>query len=149
MYRLVTAFGVTAYLTVLIQPQGSTFFTSRGAPPPRADALAPLHSVVSRTERHSGGAVADVHSSSQESATTSYLRSESYLGSESCAHCHDGEYDSWRKTLHIQMTKPIAEARVEGDFRPGTRLQAYGRTYTMESRDKRYFISVARGGRPK
>ena len=88
MYRLVTAFGVTAYLTVLIQPQGSTFFTSRGAPPPRADALAPLHSVVSRTERHSGGAVADVHSSSQESATTSYLRSESYLGSESCAHCH-------------------------------------------------------------
>ena len=71
-----------------------------------------------------------------------------YLGSESCAHCHDGEYDSWRKTLHVQMTKPIAEARVEGNFRPGTRLQAYGRTYTMETRDKRYFISVARGGRP-
>ena len=46
------------------------------------------------------------------------------------------------------MTKPIAEARVEGDFRPGTRLQAYGRTYTMETRDKRYFISVDRGGRP-
>jgi len=46
------------------------------------------------------------------------------------------------------MTKPIADARVEGDFRPGTRLQAYGRTYTMETRDKRYFISVARGSRP-
>jgi HEAT repeat protein/doubled CXXCH motif protein/cytochrome c554/c'-like protein len=46
------------------------------------------------------------------------------------------------------MTKPIADARVEGDFRPGTRLQAYGRTYSMETRDKRYFISVARGSRP-
>src|SRR5262249_3186244 len=64
---------------------------------------------------------------SAQGGARAFSRAE-YVGSESCAHCHDGEYDSWRKTLHIQMTKPIAEARVEGDFRSGTRLEAYGRT---------------------
>ncbi len=46
------------------------------------------------------------------------------------------------------MTKPVGEARILGDFRPGTRLQQYGRAYAMEARDGRYFISVAQGTRP-
>src|SRR2546422_8743631 len=40
----------------------------------------------------------------------------SYVGSQACQSCHESAYDTWRKTLHVQMTKPIAEARVEGDF---------------------------------
>jgi len=30
-----------------------------------------------------------------------------YVGSASCQRCHDDEYATWRKTLHVQMTKPI------------------------------------------
>jgi hypothetical protein len=71
-----------------------------------------------------------------------------YAGSTSCQRCHEDEYSTWRKTLHLQMTKPIAEATVVGDFRPGTGLHAYGRSYSMETRDGRYFISVAKGDAP-
>ncbi|OLC46680.1 MAG: hypothetical protein AUH43_13340 [Acidobacteria bacterium 13_1_40CM_65_14] len=73
------------------------------------------------------------------------------------------------------MTKPIAEARVEGDFgfsygsrgptpareRSGranapsalaagaaVRFESYGRAYTMETRDGRYFISISNNKRP-
>jgi predicted CXXCH cytochrome family protein len=44
------------------------------------------------------------------------------------------------------MTRPIAEARVVGDFSPGTRIEQDGRAYTMESRGGKYFISIARNG---
>jgi predicted CXXCH cytochrome family protein len=71
-----------------------------------------------------------------------------YVGSQACQRCHDGEYDSWRKTLHVQMTKPIGEARVEGDFRPHTHVEQNGRAYTMESKDGRYYVSIAHDGRP-
>jgi len=71
-----------------------------------------------------------------------------YVGSGACQKCHPAAYDSWKQTLHVQMTRPIAEARVEGDFRRGTRFEQYGRAYSMDSRDGRYFISVAKGGRP-
>jgi predicted CXXCH cytochrome family protein len=71
-----------------------------------------------------------------------------YVGSAACQRCHEPEHESWSRTLHVQMTKPIGEARVEGDFRPGTKLQQNGRAYTMETRGGRYFISVANGTRP-
>ena len=71
-----------------------------------------------------------------------------YVGSGACQRCHEPEHESWSQTLHVQMTKPVGEARVIGDFRPGTRLQQYGRAYAMETRDGRYFISIARGGLP-
>ncbi len=73
-----------------------------------------------------------------------------YVGSQACERCHDDAYKSWRRTLHLQMTKPLAEARIEGAFgedRP-VRFEAYGRSYAMEKRDGRYFISVAHGTRP-
>jgi len=71
-----------------------------------------------------------------------------YAGSAACQRCHDDEYGSWRQTLHVQMTKPIGQARIEGDFRPGTHLEQNGRAYTMETRGGRYFISVANGTNP-
>jgi hypothetical protein len=70
---------------------------------------------------------------------------DGYVGSAACQRCHETEYGMWRKTLHVQMTKPVREATIEGDFRPGTHLEQYGRAYTMETRDGRYFITVARG----
>jgi predicted CXXCH cytochrome family protein len=71
-----------------------------------------------------------------------------YIGSAACRSCHEAAYDSWNKTLHVQMTRPIAEARVEGDFRRGTRLEQNGRSYAMDTRNGRYFVSVAHGARP-
>src|SRR6185312_8873563 len=50
--------------------------------------------------------------------------------------------------LHLQMTKPIAQARIEGDFSPGAHLEAYGRSYRMERSGGRYTISVATNGGP-
>jgi hypothetical protein len=70
--------------------------------------------------------------------------SNGYTGSQSCQSCHAAAYDTWRRTLHVQMTKPIAEARVEGDFSPAAAFAQNGRSYTMERRDGRYFISVQR-----
>ena len=75
---------------------------------------------------------------------------DSYTGSDSCRRCHEAEFESWKSTLHVQMTRPIGEARVTGDFKAGTRLDVPDRTYSMESRNGRYYISVARtGGAPE
>jgi predicted CXXCH cytochrome family protein len=71
-----------------------------------------------------------------------------YLGSPACQECHEDQFATWKKSLHVQMTRPIAEARVAGDFSPGTRLTQNGRTYRMESRGGKYFITVAHGDRP-
>src|SRR5262245_24599495 len=80
------------------------------------------------------------------------VESPAYIGSAACERCHQTEYASWRRTLHVQMTKPIAEATVEGDFgasgRSPMRFEANGRAYAMQTRDSRYFISVAQNGRP-
>src|SRR5262245_35490568 len=74
---------------------------------------------------------------------------DGYAGSEACRNCHAPEYTTWRQNLHVQMTKPITEAHVEGDFRPGTELKEKNRAYTMtRTRDGRYIISVAKNGRP-
>src|SRR5581483_10656158 len=76
--------------------------------------------------------------------------SAAYVGSGACQRCHESQYGTRRRTLHVQMTKPIEEARVEGSFgdKEPVRLDAYGRSYAMEQRNGRYFVTVARGGRP-
>jgi predicted CXXCH cytochrome family protein len=82
---------------------------------------------------------------------------QTYLGSQSCQRCHRSSYDTWRRTLHVQMTKPIAEATVEGDFGVAAEaghgvvpvtLSQGGRGYTMERRDGRYFVTVSKGRGP-
>jgi predicted CXXCH cytochrome family protein len=71
-----------------------------------------------------------------------------FVGSGRCARCHEQAYAEWRQYLHIQMTKPAADASILGDFRPGTRFAQHGRRYTMERRNDRLFISISHGGRP-
>ena len=70
-----------------------------------------------------------------------------YLGSESCARCHDVEHTQWKNSLHIKMTKPIAEAKVAGDFREGTRFADHDRSYTFGTNDGKPYVSVSFGGR--
>ena len=56
-----------------------------------------------------------------------------YLGSESCAKCHDAEHKQWKDSLHIQMTRPVADAKVLGDFREGDIVQ---KDITVEAKVK-------------
>ena len=74
-------------------------------------------------------------------------QASSYVGSEACRRCHEPEYETWRQNLHVQMTKPIAEARVAGDF-SSAKLEAGDRRYSMERRGGRYVIAIARAGQP-
>jgi len=70
-----------------------------------------------------------------------------YLGSGACARCHDVEHTQWKNSLHIKMTKPIAEATIVGDFRDGTKFADHDRAYTFGMKDGRPFVSVSFGGR--
>src|SRR5262245_358855 len=72
---------------------------------------------------------------------------DDYLGSKACARCHEVEQTQWMNSLHIKMTKPIAEALVVGDFSSGTRFADHGRAYTFVSKDGRPFMTIAFGGR--
>ena len=71
-----------------------------------------------------------------------------YLGSGACARCHDVEHTQWKNSLHIQMTKPIAEATVIGDFRGGTKFADHDRAYTFGMKDGKPSVSIAFGNRP-
>ncbi len=69
-----------------------------------------------------------------------------YTGSQECRRCHEDQYASWQRALHLKMTRGTAQSEVLGDFRNGTRFSKYGRSYEMSSRDGRYFITVTRRG---
>ena len=71
--------------------------------------------------------------------------STDYLGSAACASCHEAEHQQWLGSLHIKMTKPIAEAMVAGDFRNGTRFADHDRAYTFGTKDGKPFMTVAFG----
>ncbi|HEX7140138.1 MAG TPA: multiheme c-type cytochrome, partial [Vicinamibacterales bacterium] len=73
---------------------------------------------------------------------------DGYVGSAACQRCHEPEYDTWRSTLHVQMTKPIKEALVAGNFRTKLEDGGAGRAYTMDTRDGKYFIAISKSGRP-
>jgi predicted CXXCH cytochrome family protein len=70
-----------------------------------------------------------------------------YLGSGACARCHDVEHSQWTNSLHIKMTKPIADATVVGDFREGTKFADHGRAYAFGTRDGKPYVTVSSGGR--
>jgi predicted CXXCH cytochrome family protein len=71
-----------------------------------------------------------------------------YLGSQACATCHDVEHMQWQNSLHIKMTKPVAEATILGDFRDGTTFSDHDRSYTFRMASGKPVISVSFGGRP-
>jgi predicted CXXCH cytochrome family protein len=75
--------------------------------------------------------------------------SSDYLGSPSCARCHEKEQRQWEASLHIKMTKPIAQAVVLGDFTNGTRFADHGRSYEFGRRNNRPFITIASADRKR
>jgi predicted CXXCH cytochrome family protein len=73
--------------------------------------------------------------------------STDYLGSGACARCHDVEHSQWTNSLHVKMTKPIAQATVFGDFREGTKFSDHDRSYAFGTKDGKPYVSVSFGGR--
>ena len=69
-----------------------------------------------------------------------------YLGSSACARCHEAEHIAWKNSLHIKMTKPVAEATIVGDFREGTKFADHDRAYTFGTKDGKPYVSVSFGG---
>jgi predicted CXXCH cytochrome family protein len=87
---------------------------------------------------------ADLVGAALQTGAARFSQSSDFLGSESCKSCHEDQYASWKKSLHVQMTRPIDEARVLGNFKPGTRFEKYGRSYTMDTRGGRRFVKIGR-----
>lgn len=73
--------------------------------------------------------------------------SKDFAGSASCQRCHEDEHAQWGRSLHVQMTRPVAEAKILGDF-DDVSFADHGRAYTMNVLDGRRVISVSHGGRP-
>ena len=80
------------------------------------------------------------------SAPATALEHEGYVGSEACRDCHENAYAAWRGSLHSQMTKPIAQAPVRGQFTLDAPVVQHGRTYEMRSAAGRYSIAVTQPG---
>jgi predicted CXXCH cytochrome family protein len=70
-----------------------------------------------------------------------------YLGSRACARCHEDSQQQWERSLHVRMTKPVAEALVVGDFSDGTNFSDHGRSYRFGRKDGRPFITITFPGR--
>jgi predicted CXXCH cytochrome family protein len=70
-----------------------------------------------------------------------------FLGSRACARCHQDAFDQWERSLHIKMTKPIAEATVVGDFNDGTRFVDHGRSFEFGRANGKPFVKVGFGNR--
>jgi predicted CXXCH cytochrome family protein len=68
-----------------------------------------------------------------------------YLGSDSCARCHEAEHAAWKNSLHIKMTKPVAEATILGDFTEGTRFADHDRAYEFGTNNGKPYVRVRFG----
>jgi predicted CXXCH cytochrome family protein len=78
-------------------------------------------------------------------AQPSFSLSSDYLGSPACARCHEADYAQWKRSLHVRMTQPIADAVVLGDFTNGTRFAAHGRAFEVGRSNGQPFITVTFG----
>ena len=73
-------------------------------------------------------------------------RSTEYLGSTACARCHQDSFDQWQRSLHVRMTKPIAEATVVGEFTSNRNFTDHGRSYQFSRPGGRPTLTVSYGG---
>ncbi|MCG8371625.1 MAG: tetratricopeptide repeat protein [Proteobacteria bacterium] len=64
-----------------------------------------------------------------------------FVGSESCAGCHEAEYASWRNSHHALAMQPASADTVLGDF-DGAAFEYFGETTRFRSRDGRFFVET-------
>lgn len=106
-----------------------------------------------RAAPRSPGGLEPAPATAQSASSTSAVpatadKSAAYLGSASCARCHAAEHTQWQDSLHVKMTKPIAEATIVGDFRDGTTFADHDRAYAFGRKDGRPFVTVKFGQAP-
>jgi predicted CXXCH cytochrome family protein len=111
---------------------------------------APSADVLSRSVSSAPSADALFRSVSSAPSADGLIHSSSsadgFVGSAACARCHQKDYDQWKQSLHVRMTKPIAEAEVLGDFN-NARLAAHGRSFEFGRNGGKPFIRVSFAGR--
>ena len=126
--RLVCVAAAMLLFTLVVRAQPGSGTVSSDQSASSASSAAPLASASSTFAQ---GATAD--------------RSAAYLGSSSCERCHAKEHAQWKDSLHIKMTKPIAEATVLGDFSEGKTFADHDRAYTFGRKDGKPFVTVKFG----
>ena len=75
------------------------------------------------------------------SARPAVVRSDGYLGSDSCKKCHEDYYQSWHASYHRTMTQPVTPATAPAAIIDGS-VQVQGQTYTFSRRDDDFFVEL-------
>ena len=106
-----------------------------------ASALLMLASAI--TISAARGAAAIDRDPPQRGTPSPFSSDATYLGSLSCQRCHEDQYASWQRALHLKMTREAGNAPMLGNFNDA-RFEKYGRSYRMFTRDGRRFVTVKR-----
>jgi len=93
------------------------------------------------------GPTSQAAASAKASASHAPESDGDYLGSDACARCHEAEHELWKNSLHIKMTRPVADAAIVGNFRDGTKFADHDRSYTFGTKDGKPYVSISFGGR--
>jgi len=64
-----------------------------------------------------------------------------YIGSSTCASCHDGEAAEWRKSQHHDAMAEASDKSMLGNFN-GTKFTYAGTTSTFFKRDGKFFVTT-------
>lgn len=68
---------------------------------------------------------------------------ENYIPSENCRTCHEGHYESWRRTFHSRMTQEAQPSSVQGDFSGNGKFEYLGVKVEPTRRGDRFFIKLS------
>ncbi len=69
------------------------------------------------------------------------VRSDGYLGSESCKTCHEDSHQSWHASYHRTMTQPVTPATAPAAIIDCS-VEVQGRTYKFSRRNDDFFVEL-------
>lgn len=74
-------------------------------------------------------------------ARPAVLRSDGYLGSDSCKECHEDYHQSWHASYHRSMTQPVTLETAPAAI-IDSRVKVQGQTYTFRRRNDEFFVEL-------
>ena len=69
------------------------------------------------------------------------VRSDGYLGSESCKKCHEDNHQSWHASYHRTMTQPVTPATAPAAIIDCS-VEVQGQTYKFSRRNDDFFVEL-------
>lgn len=66
---------------------------------------------------------------------------DGYVGSQTCAACHDDQYQRWKGSHHDWAMQPATEKTVLGNFN-NARFKHYGQKSVFSKRDGKFFVKT-------